>query len=386
MRCRRRAFVVPCPITPFWTLVRGYVCLCVALVCGTAPWVLEAEAKQQQLTAAESEAGRGAGHGSSDRLPPVNLVDTGGQDVYAITHPFFFPQQAIYLLVWRAGEFDEHRDGLDQFFHSIVARARNAYIIPVLTCVEEAGPSPCMEGLAELRDVFASSRKDKHYIEIGPEIHVSSKVGTGLPELCAAIAERMKQPNLHVAKSYLALKTKLAEKGTATPLCRRSEVLARDIISTCGFQNLAAAPKALQLLHELGMVIDGKWAHGAGARRIQPADPAARDEEDPLVVLDPAWLANAFRSIVRHDTVNGLHNGVLKHSMASELWREDGVDETDAASLLQLIHDLGAALVLKTKDGEPTEESIVPAILPRHPAREKLSWRQLLALGNDRKV
>ena len=89
------------------------------------------------------------------------------------------------------------------------------------------------------------------------------------------------------------------------------------------------------------------------------------------------------RSIVRHDSVNGLQNGVLKHSMASELWREDGVDETDAASLLQLIHDLGAALVLKTKDGEPTEESIVPAILPRHPAREKLSWRQLLALGND---
>ena len=365
--------------------VCGSVC---GWACGTAPWVLEAEAKQQQPTAAGSEAGRGAGHGSSDCPPPakVNLVDTGGQDVYAITHPFFFPQQAIYLLVWRAGEFDEHRDGLDQFFHSIVARARNAYIIPVLTCVEEAGPSPCMEGLAELRDVFASSTNDSLHVHIGPEIHVSSKVGTGLPELCAAIAERMKQSHLRVAKSYLALKTKLTAKGTATPLCRRSEVLARDIISTCGFQNLAAAPKALQLLHELGMVIDGKWAHGAGARRIQPADPAARDEADPLVVLDPAWLANAFRSIVRHDTVNGLQNGVLKHSMASELWREDGVDETDAASLLQLIHDLGAALVLKTKDGEPTEESIVPAILPRHPAREKLSWRQLLALGNDRKV
>ena len=67
----------------------------------------------------------------------LNIWDFGGQEVYRISHQFFFSAQAVYLLVWKAREGQEE-NALNHWMERIRLRVgARARVVIVATHCEE---------------------------------------------------------------------------------------------------------------------------------------------------------------------------------------------------------------------------------------------------------
>jgi hypothetical protein len=106
----------------------------------------------------------------------LNFWDFGGQEVYRITHQFFFSTQAVYLLVWKPREGAEE-NSIGGWLHRIRIRVgENVKVLLVATHCDERHPELDYPTLrAEFGDMLAG-----HF-------SVDSSSGAGIPELKAAI-------------------------------------------------------------------------------------------------------------------------------------------------------------------------------------------------------
>ena len=80
-------------------------------------------------------------HPSGDRAKRItlNTWDFGGQDVYRITHQFFFSKRSLYLLVWWPREGQEAGD-VEGWLKRIRLRVPDARVILVSTHADERRP------------------------------------------------------------------------------------------------------------------------------------------------------------------------------------------------------------------------------------------------------
>lgn len=224
----------------------------------------------------------------------LNTWDFGGQEVYRISHQFFFSRRALYLCVWKPRE-GQDENGVEAWCRRIRLRVGdNAKIIVVAT---HSGERRAEFDFSHLQAKFPRLVADY--------ICVDSETGEGIAELRATIAH------------YAAQLPQMGELLNNNWRVARDEVLKRDEanISRLTFERICAkhglseesAATLAVLLHDLGHVIN--YSDDEGLRE--------------LVVLRPEWLTKAI-GYVLEDTFTRTNAGVLPHDQLDRIWSRSG--------------------------------------------------------------
>jgi internalin A len=280
-------------------------------------------------------------HPQLDLQIALNTWDFGGQEVYRITHQFFFSRRALYLLVWRPREGQEE-NAIEGWIKRIRLRVgQHARILIVATYGDEHSIELDYPGLKrKFGDLLLG-----HYT-------IDNKSGNGIRELRNAIA-------VHAAQ--------LPQMGSllSVPwLTARNEILARpepqigyDLFqSTCERHGLTTqeAETLASLLHDLGHIIH--YAEDEGLRDV--------------VVLQPEWLTKAI-GYVLEDRPTRSARGVLHHERLKEIWPTEGSGPVYPARyhpyFLRLMEKFDVSYRLADE-----EASLVAQLLPFE--RPELRW------------
>jgi internalin A len=224
----------------------------------------------------------------------VYAWDFGGQEVYRITHQFFFTQRALYLVVWKPREGQEQNE-VEPWLRRIRLRVgREARVLVVAThCAGERHPDL---DYPHLRRIF-------------PELLVGhfesdSKTGRGIAELRRAIAGDVAAfPQMGQLLSPRWIQARDEILGLADTEPQISFKRFAHICSSYGLEDEETNTLA-DLLHILGRVI--YYGDDEGLRNF--------------VVLNPEWLTKAI-SYVLEDEPTWEAGGILEHARLKEIWQ-----------------------------------------------------------------
>jgi hypothetical protein len=231
----------------------------------------------------------------------LNAWDFGGQDVYRVTHQFFFSRRSLYLLVW------EPRRGVQQcqvedWLNMIRLRVGDGARVLIVSTYSTSGGH-----IARIdKPVFKGQYGDMivGFYEVDSLVpDETTGEMTGIAELKRAIAEHaagLEQMGMLFNNDWKAA---------------RDELLARDEprISFSTFSGICAARGLSQLdadtlahlMHDLGYIVH------------YTDDENLRDD----VVLKPQWLTKAI-GFVLEDRATAERDGILPDGHLTQVWRD----------------------------------------------------------------
>ncbi|WP_432977721.1 COR domain-containing protein [Dactylosporangium sp. CA-233914] len=226
----------------------------------------------------------------------INVVlrtwDFGGQEVYRITHQFFFGRRALYLVVWNAREGQEQNE-VEGWLRRIRLRVgADAATVIVATHVAERNPEL---NYPSLRREFPQMLLDQRGVD--------SETGDGIEDLKSIIAReaaRLPQMGQVVSERWIAARDEILALGLVEP-----QITFDEFSSTCGRHNLSENEIAAfaSLLHDLGQIV------------YYGDDEGLRD----VVVLNPEWLTKAIGYVLEDKQTRESH-GVLSHKRLKDIW------------------------------------------------------------------
>ncbi|MGH8884195.1 MAG: COR domain-containing protein [Egibacteraceae bacterium] len=226
----------------------------------------------------------------------LNTWDFGGQELYRITHQFFFSRRALYLLVWQPRQGQEQNE-VEGWLRRITLRVgEDARVIVVATHADEQIPEL---DYPRLKRQFGD-------LLVG-HCAIDNCSGRGIETLRQAIA-------VHAARL-----PQMGQSWSRSWIAARDEILARpepqiphdEFVAVCQQHTLdtEATGTLASLLHDLGHVI------------YYGADEGLRD----IVVLQPEWLTKAI-SYVLEDRPTRQAGGVLDHARLKDIWQRPQVN------------------------------------------------------------
>lgn len=238
-------------------------------------------------------------HPDFDAVMTVRAWDFGGQEIYRITHQFFFSRRAVYLVVWNAREGQEQNE-VEGWLRRIRLRvSQNARVLIVATHSDERQPELDFGSLAKAFPGLLTGRYE-----------VDNRTGHGIARLrdaIAAEAARLPQMGQLISTRWLAARDAILALAREEPqidydrfvrICQDHGVDGDEIITLA------------ELMHDLGHIV------------YYGDDEGLRD----FVVLNPEWLTKAI-SYVLEDDLTRRSGGILDHSRLREIWENpaDGI-------------------------------------------------------------
>ena len=283
-------------------------------------------------------------HPDLDLDMTIRMWDFGGQEVYRITHQFFFSRRALYLVVWSAREGQE-QDEVEGWLRRIRLRvSQDARALVVATHCDERRPELDYPHLKETFPRLLVSRYE-----------VDNSSGRGIPELRDGVTEqtaRLPQMGQLISPRWIAARNEILVQAETRPqisyeqfaeICRRHHVHGDEIITLA------------ELMHDLGQIV------------YYGADEGLRD----FVVLNPEWLTKAI-SYVLEDQRTKESGGVLGHVRLTEIWqgRQEGLayDPHHYPYFLRLMEKFDVSYRLEDDE----YRSLVAQLVPRE--RPDLPW------------
>ena len=224
----------------------------------------------------------------------VQTWDFGGQELYRVTHQFFFSQRSLYLVVWSAREGHE-QDEVEEWLHRIRLRvAGAARVLVIATYCDEHRPELDYPYLLRMFPEMLVGRYE-----------IDNRSGRGIPDLRSGLAKQASQlPQMGqwISKRWIAVGNELSARGQAEPF-----ILFEEFERICTRHGLPRPEVAIlgEYLHDLGRVI------------YYGKDDGLRD----IVVLNPEWLTKAI-SHVLDDKETRDAAGVLDHKHLKEIWQD----------------------------------------------------------------
>jgi internalin A len=233
-------------------------------------------------------------HPDSSKNMVIRLWDFGGQEVYRITHQFFFSQRALYLVVWKPREGQEQNE-VEGWLRRIRLRVGSAAKVMIVATHCAPGQDPELD-YPHLRREFPGM--------LAGHFEVDNQSGHGIKELRDAIAgqaARLPQMGQKISSRWVAVRDDIAVLAADQP-----QMFFQDFIAVCqrhqlndtGIGTLAA------LMHDLGQVI------------YFGSDDGLQD----FVVLNPEWLTKAISYVLRDDQTRHA-GGVLEHARLGDIWQ-----------------------------------------------------------------
>jgi Leucine-rich repeat (LRR) protein len=296
----------------------------------------------------------------------LNTWDFGGQQVYRVTHQFFFSEMAVYLLMWNP------RQGPDQcrvrdWLRTIALRTGSrdsdagggastprAKVIIVATHAQA-------EGGTYNPDYGSEALDDDLKSLIVDEASIDSRTGYGIEDLRDKIAKHaaalpdLGQPfNKRWANAREAVLQKRSEKpwvdfNEFRSLCAAHGVTGDDQLRTL----------AWTYLHSLGRAV---WYGNIGSSLGEYDDAILAD----TIILDAVWLSRAFVQVL-DDEETREHGGMLDHRRLGYIWthhqRKGWVTYKPAEYeiLLRVMRRFDVALPTRESHGK---RSLVPQLVP----------------------
>lgn len=236
------------------------------------------------------------------RLPhptePVEVTlktwDFGGQDVYRVTHQFFFSRRCLYLLVWWPREGHEAND-IDGWCRRI--RLRIGSDARVLIVATHADGRRAELDYPELQRQFGD-------MLVG-SVAVDNQSGTGIEDLRNLIADKVAElPQMGevISSRWIAARDEvLAHRADVT------QIPYDDFVAICRGQDLddLATTTLAGLMHDLGQIIH--YGDDDGLRDV--------------VILQPEWLTKAISYVFDDRTILAA-GGLLDHRRLREIWTD----------------------------------------------------------------
>jgi Leucine-rich repeat (LRR) protein/GTPase SAR1 family protein len=295
----------------------------------------------------------------------LNTWDFGGQNVYRITHQFFFTQEAIYLLVWNP------RSGAEQcrvreWLRMIGLRTGGNAKVIVVASHSPKDKTPYLPKYD--RDNLPSNLRAM----IVDEIAIDSEKGNNITELRDMIAKHaaglrfMGDPfpeKWQKARAAVAALNPDKRKQVPHITYERFQVICQE----CGISDEEQMfTLATVFMHNLGRTIYYGERHRASGSDALLAN---------IMVLDSEWLSRAFVQVLEDKETND-NNGMLDHAWLDRIWRTHGRDDwlrftwQEHPFLIRLMHAFDMSYVVRGSGGK---RSLVPQLLPA--AEPELPWR-----------
>ncbi|WFE40262.1 COR domain-containing protein [Micromonospora sp. WMMD998] len=282
----------------------------------------------------------------SDVVITFRIWDFGGQEVYRITHQFFFSRRSLYLLVWKPRQ-GQDENSIEFWLRLIRLRVgRDARVMIVATHGDERQPEI---DIPYLRAKFAPSL-------IGQWV-VDNASGTGLPDIereLAHEASRYPQMGRRLSKRWIAVRDELASLN-------HPQIPYRSYHDICVKHNVDAEAERtlIELLHDLGNVVYFSEIDGL------------RD----IIVLQPEWLTRAI-GYVLEDMSTRAAGGVLDHGRLRDIWQSADPDREQYPAehhpyFLRLMEKFDVSYRLPDSD-----KSLVAQLVPYE--RPVLRWQSNL--------
>ncbi|HET6327663.1 MAG TPA: COR domain-containing protein [Planctomycetaceae bacterium] len=268
----------------------------------------------------------------------LNVWDFGGQEVYRITHQFFYSTRSLYLVVWNARDGQE-RDGVAEWVRRIRLRVREGVkVMVVATHGDERNAEVDLPLLkARFGDMVVGAWE------------VDSKSSKGIQQLKEAIGQHaamLPQMGEIIAQEWAtagdnirALDAPVVDYATVENTCLSAGV-ARDAVRTL-----------IQLLHDVGHLV---YYNDDGLRDV--------------VVLRPQWLTRAI-GYVLEDRPTRDAKGLLDHKRLRAIWETHGRSDRDIYP--QSYHPYFLRLMEKYdicfRLSDDTDKSLVGQLVPQDP-------------------
>lgn len=231
----------------------------------------------------------------------LNAWDFGGQDVYRVTHQFFFSRRSLYLLVW------EPRRGVQQgqvedWLNMIRLRVGDEARVIIVSTHCKTG-----ERIARIdQPVFKAQYGDMivgfHEVDsLVPDPATSEMTGIAeLKKVIASEAAKLKQMGMGFNRDWKAARDELL----ALPEPRISFGTFRGICAARGLSGIDTETLA-HLMHDLGYIV-----HYADDEKL-------RDD----VVLKPEWLTKAI-GFVLENRATAEREGILPDGELYRVWHD----------------------------------------------------------------
>jgi internalin A len=222
----------------------------------------------------------------------VRIWDFGGQEVYRITHQFFFSRRSLYLVVWNAREGQEQNE-VEGWIRRIRLRvSEDASVLIIATHCDERP------------ELDYPALEEKYSGILNGHFEVDNRTGRGIRKLHEAIAEtiaRLPHMGQLISPRWIAARDEilaLAKTKPQIPYRQFSDICQRHHV---GGDEIATLAK---LMHDLGQIV--YYGDDEGLRNF--------------VVLDPEWLTKAI-SYVLEDEDTRRADGILEHAHLAEIWQ-----------------------------------------------------------------
>ena len=232
-------------------------------------------------------------HPGTGQEMTIRLWDFGGQEVYRITHQFFFSQRALYVVVWKPREGQEQNE-VEGWLRRIQLRVGPAaqVLIVATHCADEKYPDL---DYPQLQRQFPGMLMGNFAVDNETEHDIAK-----LREAIAGQVARLPQMGQKISSRWVAVRNLIMELADSEPqisfsdfvdLCRRNQVSDEESGILAGY------------MHELGQII------------YYSDDEGLQD----FVVLNPEWLTTAISYVLRDDPTRK-SGGILDHNRLRDIW------------------------------------------------------------------
>jgi internalin A len=231
----------------------------------------------------------------------LNAWDFGGQEVYRVTHQFFFSQRSVYLLVWepRIGVMQSQ---VEEWLRLIQLRVGDAARVIIVSTHCKTGERIARIDKPVLMRDFSAIIAGFHEIDsLVDDPATGQKVGIAeLQTMIAEVAKDLDHMGMAINRDWLAARDELL----AMQEPRISYEYFGNVCARHGLDALAAKALAY-LMHDLGYIV------------YYGDDEHLKDD----VVLQPEWLTKAIGFVLEDRATQAL-DGILPDDRLKEVWRD----------------------------------------------------------------
>ena len=225
----------------------------------------------------------------------IRLWDFGGQELYRITHQFFFSKQALFVVVWKPREGQEQNE-VEGWLRRIRLRVGPAarVLIVATHCADDNFP-----------DLDYPQMQRQFPEMLVGNFAVDNQTGRGIANLREAIAQqasRLPQMGQKISSRWIAVRNEIMELANSDP-----QISFEDFVDLCcRHQFTDDEPGTLaRYMHELGQII------------YYGEDEGLQD----FVVLNPEWLTTAISYVLRDEQTRE-SGGILDHTHLRDIWHD----------------------------------------------------------------
>ncbi|MFP4575990.1 MAG: leucine-rich repeat domain-containing protein, partial [Coleofasciculus sp.] len=235
----------------------------------------------------------------------LNAWDFGGQEVYRVTHQFFFSKRSVYLLVW------EPRRGVQQcqvedWLKLLRLRVGDEARVIIISTYSKSGQHIARIDKPVLKRDFGDMIVDFHEVDsLVDDPATGEKVGIAqLKQIIAETAQNFDQMGVVLNKAWRESRDELL----AINKPRISYTEFTTVCSTHGLNDIATKTLA-DLMHDLGYIV------------YYSEDERLQDD----VVLQPEWLTKAIGFVLEDRTTQNM-DGILSDNRLLEVWWDNPAD------------------------------------------------------------